>query len=140
MPGQGSRPYRAFLRKKEVSDIELSRNSEKVFRFLKDFDKRNNLIWLNRTSLNNAFVLLTNQKFAKKHNLYSISDLARHINKKKPIKFGSIQSFLVRQDGFKRLGEHYGFLAPLGGKILGHTAVYKEMSWEIEKAGFISFA
>ncbi len=113
--------YRALLRQ---SDIRLSNHPDKLFNKVRQLDEKNGVLWLNRSSLNNTFMLVVKRSLAEKHNLWRLSDLGRVLEEAPTLVFGMHRSFSVRPDGFGRIASYYGFKVPKEIRIMGHSAIY----------------
>ncbi|NGQ94970.1 glycine betaine ABC transporter substrate-binding protein [Brevibacillus sp. SYP-B805] len=86
---------------------------EKAFEKVKEKDKENKLVWLNKTKFNNTYAILMRQDKADELGIKSISDLAKYVNANpKALKFASNAEFYAREDGIKGLEKKYGFKFP----------------------------
>ncbi len=62
------------------SDPDIMRDPVKVYDWVKEKDKVEGLIWLDRVDFNNTYTLLMREKQAQKLGIKSISDLAYHVS------------------------------------------------------------
>lgn len=127
--------FRGLLRKKSPEDIKLSTDSEKLYQKVKELDKANGVIWLNKSTLNNAFIIMTDQKTSDQYNLKSLSDLTNLINQNVDFTYAMIQSYVSRPEGFRQMGYHYGFKLPQNIKILAHKQIYQQLKWGLVQVG-----
>ncbi|HEX6923594.1 MAG TPA: glycine betaine ABC transporter substrate-binding protein [Bacillales bacterium] len=94
-----------YLGKEPISD------PEKAFQKVKEVDKKKNgIIWLNRSDVNNTYALVMEKKDADKLGIKSISDLAAYINENPgKLTFGTNAEFANRSDGLPGVEKTYGF-------------------------------
>ncbi len=64
----------------DQNDPEIMRDPAKVYNWVKDKDKEEGLIWLDRVDFNNTYTLLMRESHAKELGIKSISDLAGHVS------------------------------------------------------------
>ncbi|RWR13647.1 glycine betaine ABC transporter substrate-binding protein [Siminovitchia fortis] len=92
-------------------DVETDPN--KAYEKVKDMDKKNKLVWLNKSDFNNTYALLMRKDRAEELNVNSISDLADLVNKDpNTLKFATNSEFYAREDGLKGLEKKYDFSFP----------------------------
>ncbi|MBW1996732.1 MAG: glycine/betaine ABC transporter substrate-binding protein [Deltaproteobacteria bacterium] len=85
-------------------------DNDMLYELVKKEDKGNNFIWLDPIWNNNTYALASWYEFATKHDLKTLSDLARLYREKK----GRIDTFVdfefsTRPDGLRSLEEFYDF-------------------------------
>lgn len=129
--------YRAFMQQANPdefqSESEIYRDAEKLYQIVKNWEKQtNDVIWLNKSTLNNTYAFAMQPELADKYNIKKISDLADYFNQKRgrPLRFGLNREFYVRpDDGFKKLQSVYGFDVPRSFiKMMGNFAVYGNLA------------
>jgi osmoprotectant transport system substrate-binding protein len=91
----------------------LETDPNKAYEKVKDLDKKNGLIWLNKSNFNNTYAILMRKERAKELGIKSIGDLANYINKdSSKLKFATNAEFSAREDGLKGLEQKYAFSLP----------------------------
>lgn len=76
----------------------------------REFEKKHNLTFLDRTSLNNTYVMLMNPDWAKESGVETLSDFAEYVKQDKgDVTLAMNAEFQSRSDGWPGLVEHYGF-------------------------------
>jgi osmoprotectant transport system substrate-binding protein len=91
---------------------------EKAYEKVKETDKANKLIWLNKGDFNNTYTLLMKESTAKELNIKTYSDLSAFVNKNPDrLKFASNAEFYAREDGIKGLEKMYGFKFPTANVV-----------------------
>lgn len=119
---------RAILRKLSEQDIKLSAQPDHLFQEVKRLDRKNGVIWLNKSSLNNAYVLLTTRAVSQRFQLQTLEDLANLINTGIKLRFGMERIYRTRPEGFLQLSKHYGFKYDLlDMKESTHLMVYQQL-------------
>ena len=102
--------YTVFYKQR---DPAIMNNSEKVYEWVRNQDKKKGLIWLDPVQFNNTYTLMMKKSNARKKGIRSISDLANYVNKHpKDLIFGIGTEFWERPDGFRKLMKVYGFRVP----------------------------
>lgn len=92
---------------------EVETDPDKAYDKVKENDKANGLVWLNKANFNNTYAILMKQEMADKLGIKTISDLAKLVNEdSSKLKFASNAEFYAREDGMKGLEKHYGFKFP----------------------------
>ncbi|MEW9673808.1 glycine betaine ABC transporter substrate-binding protein [Ammoniphilus sp. 3BR4] len=87
---------------------------EKAYEKVKENDKKNNLVWLNKADFNNTYAILMPQAKADELGIKSISDLAKFVSEKPDhLKFATNAEFYAREDGVKGLEKTYEFQFPI---------------------------
>ena len=77
--------------------------------------EQNDIIWFERTPVNNTYALAVESSFAEENGLESLSDLAEMVNSDpEAVTFGIGFEFFERPDGFPALSEAYGMDVPQG--------------------------
>ena len=84
---------------------------DEAFRLVKEWDlAENNVVWLDYSEANNAYVLLMRETDAMEKGIETISDLAAYINDNPgELDLGCNEVFYEREDGIRGLEETYGF-------------------------------
>ncbi len=78
-------------------------------------EEQNDVIWFERTPVNNTYALAVESSFAEENGLESLSDLAEMVNNNpQEVTFGIGFEFFERPDGFPALSESYGMDVPQG--------------------------
>jgi osmoprotectant transport system substrate-binding protein len=78
-------------------------------------EEQNDIIWFERTPVNNTYALAVESSFAEENGLESLSDLAEMVNNNpQEVTFGIGFEFFERPDGFPALSEAYGMDVPQG--------------------------
>ena len=104
--------YTVFYKK---GDQEVMSDPEKVYQWVKEKDAEKDLIWLEPVDFNNTYTLMMRREQADKLNIVSITDMARHVEKKpEDLVFGVGSEFWERPDGFKALAKTYDLNIPPG--------------------------
>ncbi len=84
---------------------------DEAYQLVKDWDKEeNDLVWLEYSEANNAYVLLMREDDAADKGIENISDLAAYINENPgELVLGCNEVFYEREDGVQGIEETYGF-------------------------------
>lgn len=84
---------------------------DEAFRLVKEWDlAENNVVWLDYSAANNAYVLIMRETDAMEKGIETISDLAAYINDNPgELDLGCNEVFYEREDGIRGLEETYGF-------------------------------
>lgn len=99
--------YSVFFKGK---DLNLMRDKNKLYEWLKNEDKKQNLVWLKPLNINNTYTLMMKRTVAKKLKISSIEDLNKYMSKiDKPLNIAIDAEFYGRPDGFKALTKFYNF-------------------------------
>lgn len=97
---------------------EVETDPDVAYDKVKEIDKENKLIWLNKADFNNTYAILMKQEKAKELGLSSISDLAKYVNENPTnLKFATNAEFYAREDGVKGMESHYGFEFPTSNVV-----------------------
>jgi osmoprotectant transport system substrate-binding protein len=92
---------------------EVETDSDIAYQKVKEIDKENNIIWLDKAEFNNTYAILMQQEKANELGIKSITDLAQYVNENQDqLKCASNAEFYAREDGIKGLEKHYGFEFP----------------------------
>jgi osmoprotectant transport system substrate-binding protein len=96
-----------FLKQNVVTD------PDKAYETVKEIDKKDGLVWLNKSDVNNSYAVLMREDKAKELGIKSLGDLADYV-KKNPndLKFASNAEFFSRNDGLIGLEKKYDFTFP----------------------------
>jgi osmoprotectant transport system substrate-binding protein len=94
-----------YLKQEPIAD------PQETFKTVKKLDKKkNNVVWMNMSDVNNTYALLMQAKQAKKLGIQSISDLADYVNKNTgDLTLATNAEFASRSDGLKGIEKAYGF-------------------------------
>ena len=86
-------------------------DAEEAFQIVKDWDlEENDVVWLDYSEANNAYVLIMRAEDAADKGIENISDLAAYINDNPgELSLGCNEVFYEREDGIRGLEEVYGF-------------------------------
>ncbi len=88
------------------SDQEIMTDSEKVYNWVKEKDKEQGLVWLDRIDYNNTYTIMVREKDADEWGIETISELAAKADELE-LTFGTDAEFYKRPDGLKALREAY---------------------------------
>jgi osmoprotectant transport system substrate-binding protein len=87
-----------------------SPDPKKTYQRVKKLDKKNGLLWMNMSQVNNTYALAMRKKEAKKLGIHSISDLAEYVRKHPgKLKMASEAEFTNRPDGLPGVQKKYNF-------------------------------
>lgn len=95
-----------------VMEHEPSFDEEESYNLVKEFDEKNNIIWLDYAPLNDTYGIMVRPDIAEKYNLTKTSELIDQIVKGEPIRFVSTQEYNERPDGLAHFEGVYGFKYP----------------------------
>lgn len=84
---------------------------DEAFQLVKDWDlEENDVVWLDYSAANNAYVLIMREEDAEEKGISTISDLAGYLNDNPgDLQLGCNEVFYEREDGIRGLEETYGF-------------------------------
>lgn len=88
------------------SNKEIMTDSARVYKWVKEKDKKNNLVWLDRLQYNNTYTVMMRKEDAQKWNIDSLSDLAAK-DDELDLSFGTDSEFYQRPDGLQALMDSY---------------------------------
>lgn len=92
---------------------EVETDPQVTYDKVKETDKANGLVWLNKANFNNTYAILMRQDQANELGIKTISDLSAYYNENKDaLKFASNAEFYARDDGMKGVEAKYGFEIP----------------------------
>ncbi len=80
-----------------------------IYQKVKLSDKRNDLVWLNNSTINNTYALAISEQFAEEINVSTLDELAAYQNTIGGLKLASNNVFLRRDDGLTPFQREYGF-------------------------------
>jgi len=85
--------------------------ADEAYQLVKEWDKEeNDVVWLDYSSANNAYVLIMRSEHAEELGIENITDLSEYINEKPgELVLGCNEVFYEREDGIQGLEEDYGF-------------------------------
>jgi osmoprotectant transport system substrate-binding protein len=96
-----------FLKQDVVTD------PDKAYETVKEIDKKNGLLWLNKSDVNNSYAVLMREDMAKELGIKSLEELADYVKKDaSDLKFASNAEFFSREDGLIGLEKKYDFTFP----------------------------
>ena len=84
-------------------------SAEEAYRKVKEVDAAKGIVWLNMSAVNNAYAFAMNRDDAQKHNIVTMSDLAKAVKAGKKLTFASNAEFYARPDGLPGWQQAYGF-------------------------------
>ncbi len=87
-------------------------DEKESYNLVKEWDAKNNIIWLDYAPLNDTYGIMVRKDIADKYNLKTTSDLINQIKKGEKIRFVSTQEYNERPDGLSHFEEVYGFKYP----------------------------
>lgn len=97
---------------------EVETDPDIAYQKVKETDKEDKLIWLNKAEFNNTYAILMRQEKADELGLNTISDLAKYVNENPTnLEFASNAEFYAREDGIKGMEAHYGFEFPTSNVV-----------------------
>ena len=83
---------------------------DEAYRLVQEYDEEQELVWLDYSDANNAYVLLMRADDAADRGIETISDLAAYINENpEELELGINEVFYERDDGIRGVEETYGF-------------------------------
>jgi osmoprotectant transport system substrate-binding protein len=92
---------------------EVETDPQVTYDKVKEADKANGLVWLNKANFNNTYAILMRQEQANELGIKTISDLSAYYNENPDaLKFASNAEFYARDDGMKGVEAKYGFEIP----------------------------
>ena len=99
---------------------------DEAFELVKEWDlEENNVVWLDYSEANNAYVLIMREEDANEKGIETISDLAAYINDNPgELDLGCNEVFYEREDGIQGLEETYGFEFGLDNITFLGTGLY----------------
>ncbi|WP_425058803.1 Osmoprotectant-binding protein OsmX [Sporomusa carbonis] len=95
-----------------VMKHDPSFDEKESYNLVKEWDAKNNIIWLDYAPLNDTYAIMARKDVADKYNLKSVSDLFAQINKGEKLKFITAQEYVERPDGLTHLETVYGSKYP----------------------------
>lgn len=111
-----------------LGHVEPIADPHRQWAAVRDADRRNGIVWLPQSTLNNTYALAVNRANLKKYGVKTLSDVAA-LSKKNP---GAItlcveNEFATRDDGLPGMAKRYGITVPPGNirKMTGGV-VYTE--------------
>jgi osmoprotectant transport system substrate-binding protein len=84
-------------------------SAEDAYKKIKEVDAAKGLVWLNMSPVNNTYAFAMNADDAKKHNIVTVSDLAKAVKGGAKLTFASNAEFYSRPDGLPGWQSTYGF-------------------------------
>ncbi|QDR79279.1 glycine betaine ABC transporter substrate-binding protein [Sporomusa termitida] len=93
-------------------------DEKESFNLVKEWDAKNNIIWLDNAPLNDTYAVMVRKDIADKYNLRTTSDLIEQIKKGEKIRFITSQEYLGRPDGLSHFETVYNFKYPRDLNIL----------------------
>ncbi|WP_227764408.1 glycine betaine ABC transporter substrate-binding protein [Zhaonella formicivorans] len=95
-----------------VMQHEPSFDEEECYNLVKEWDAKNNIIWLDRAPLNDTYGIMVRKDIADKYNLKKVSDLVGQIKKGEKIRLVGSQEWEERPDGLSYFEKVYGYKHP----------------------------
>lgn len=95
-----------------VMQHEPSFDEQESFKLVKDWDQKNNIIWLDYAPLDDTYAIMVRQDVADKYKLKTTSDLVKAIQGGTHLKFISAQEWVERPDGLQHWENVYKFKYP----------------------------
>ncbi|HWR44956.1 glycine betaine ABC transporter substrate-binding protein [Sporomusa sp.] len=93
-------------------------DEKESFNLVKEWDAKNNIIWLDNAPLNDTYAVMVRKDIADKYSLRTTSDLIEQIKKGEKIRFITSQEYLGRPDGLTHFETVYNFKYPRDLTIL----------------------
>ena len=90
-------------------DPAIARNARQSYQTVKSLDAKNGIIWLAPAPANNTWAVAVPRKFAREHQLVSLSDFARFVKAGGNVKVAGSPEFFNRPDSFPAFEKAYGF-------------------------------
>ncbi|WLR51551.1 glycine betaine ABC transporter substrate-binding protein [Bacillus tianshenii] len=90
------------------NDQEPVANGDKAYEKVKELDKEQDIVWLNKSDINNTYSLIMRQDKAEKLGIKSIQDLADYM-KDNELTIASNAEFATRPDGLRGVQKEYDF-------------------------------
>lgn len=87
-------------------------DEKESFKLVKDWDAKNNIVWLDNAPLNDTYAVMVRKDTADKYALKTTSDLIAQIKKGEKIKFIGTQEYVERPDGLAHFESSYGYTHP----------------------------
>ena len=88
---------------------ETITDPETLYQKVKKEDlEKNDIVWLERSNINNTYAIAITKEIAEEKNIYSLSDLADYVNENQDLTWGIDTEFSERADGLPGLADHYG--------------------------------
>jgi osmoprotectant transport system substrate-binding protein len=95
-----------------VMEEEPSYDEEKCYNAVKDWDAKNDIVWLPYAKYQSTYCLPVRKEIAEKYNLKTISDLVAQVKKGEKIRLAGFQEWVERPDGLPHVEEVYEFKYP----------------------------
>lgn len=107
-------------------NYKVMNDPEKCYQWVKHFDAKKGLIWLDRFNFKNQYAIMLRKDFAYKNNIHSISQLSSHLIREMGPKtiIAINHEFYDRPDGFRALAENYIFPSNLHIEIMEADEIY----------------
>ncbi len=88
---------------------EVSKDAQALYDAAKEYDKGNDIVWLDRAPANNTWAIAIPQELAEANGIETIGDWAEWIAEGGDAKLVGSQEFVDRDDALKAAEEGYGF-------------------------------
>ncbi len=120
---------------KQYAPNALPTDAEKLYTLVRQLDaEHNQVLWLNRSTLNNSFVLAVPKALAEERNLWKLSDLKNHPD----LIYAAHAYFPNRHDGMRRMFAHYGHKYHRNKVIIrGHDAIPAALKRGLVQVGML---
>ncbi|MDF2571683.1 MAG: osmX [Sporomusa sp.] len=93
-------------------------DEKESFNLVKEWDAKNNIIWLDNAPLNDTYAVMVRKDIADQYTLKNTSDLIEQIKKGEKVRFITSQEYLGRPDGLTHFENIYNFKYPRDLTIL----------------------
>ncbi len=87
-------------------------DEKEAYNIIKDWDGKNNIVWLDYAPLNDTYGIVVRHEIASKYNLKKTSDYTDLLKKGEHLKFVSFVEWDEREDGLPAFEKAYGFKMP----------------------------
>jgi len=96
------------------SNPDIMSDPIKIYRWVKEYDVKNGLIWLDPVNFNNTYTIMMSRTQARRLGIGTISEFAERIRENpRTLSIALAAEFWERPDGFKKLMKIYEFRLPI---------------------------
>lgn len=92
----------------EIMKHAPSFDEKECYQLVKDYDAKNNIVWLDYAPLDDTYGIMVRPDIARKYNLKTVSDLMKAVQGGAPLRFVSTQEYDQRDDGLPHFESVYG--------------------------------
>ncbi len=92
-----------------IKKIYKGETPDEIYSIVKAADRKNGIVWLDRSTANNSYALAMNREVAEEKNISSIEDLAKYQNSSGGLSFASDLSWHRKKDGLVAFEDTYKF-------------------------------